>query len=255
MPVAVMDDDTLYLDRSPAETGPALVLVHGSGGDHTHWPAALRRHPKLRVFTPDLPGHGRSAGAGCDSVEAYARIIDRFVRSMGLEKAAVAGHSLGGAVALTLGFMKPAWLSAVVLVGTGARLRVHPKILAGFSNAFEETVETICSWSFGPAAPASLIGGIRRQLLANDPGVIQADYRACDRFDAMDRIHGIACPALVVSATHDRMTPPKYGEYLHQEIPGALFTLIEGAGHMMAVEKPDALTAAVVRFMGMAHRG
>ena len=77
------------------------------------------------------------------------------------------------------------------------------------------------------------------------------DYLACDGFDSMDRISGITFPTLVISATQDRMTPVKYGEYLHQRIPGAAFTLIEHAGHMMAIEKPDAVTAAVALFLGI----
>jgi pimeloyl-ACP methyl ester carboxylesterase len=250
-----MDDDTIFFDRSPAEAGPALILVHGSGGDHTHWPEPLRRHPGIQVFAPDLPGHGRSPGAGCSSVEAYARVIDRFARSLGVQSAAVAGHSLGGAVALTLALMNLDWLSGIVLVGTGARLRVHPQILAGFATAFEETVDRVCRESFGPAAPAPLIAEIRRQLLGNDPRVIQADYEACDRFDVMDQIGGIACPALVISAAEDRMTPAKYGAYLLQEIPRAAFTLIPGAGHMMTVEKPGEVTAAVAGFMGISPEG
>lgn len=251
MPVAVMDDDAVFYDRSKAETGPALILVHGSGGDHTHWPEKLRHHEGIRVFAPDMPGHGRSSGSGCRTVKAYADFIDRFAGTVGLEKAAVAGHSLGGAVTLTLGLVKPQWLSRIVLVGTGARLRVQPQIIDGLLNAFEDTVEVICSQAFGPETSPSLIADARKQLLQNTPRVIQGDYLACDGFDSMDRIGGIALPTLVISATEDLMTPVKYGEYLHQQIPGAEFTLIEHAGHMMAVEKPDAVTAAVAQFLGI----
>ncbi len=251
MPVAAAAEDDLFYDRSDAEAGPALILVHGSGGDHTHWPEGLRRHGKMRVFTPDLPGHGRSAGAGRTRVEEYARVIDRFARTLGVGTAAVAGHSLGGAVALTLALMQPGWLSGVLLVGTGARLRVHPQILEGLSTAFAETIGQICDLSFGPEAPEDLIAQVRRQLMGNDPRVIQGDYQACDHFDVMGRVGGITCPALVISATDDRMTPVKYGEYLCRQIPGAAFARIEGAGHMMALEKPDAVIDAVAGFMGI----
>lgn len=255
MPVATMDEGAVYYDQSDARTGPALILVHGSGGDHTHWPEGLRRHERLRVFAPDMPGHGRTAGTGYRTVAAYADVIDRFAGKLGIEKAAVAGHSLGGAVALTLALMRPAWLSRIILVGTGARLRVLPRILDGLASAFEETVELILSGLFGPETSPSVIADARRQLLENSPRVIQGDYLACDRFDIMDRIGEIACPTLVISATDDQLTPVKYGEYLHQRIPGAEFALIEGAGHMMAIEKPDAVIAAVAGFMGISSEG
>ncbi|WP_373501694.1 alpha/beta fold hydrolase [Desulfococcus sp.] len=251
MPVAVMEEEAVFYDRSDAETGPALILVHGSGGDHTHWPEGLRHHDAMQVFAPDLPGHGRSTGAARETVEAYARVIDRFARTLGIGRAAVAGHSLGGAVALTLALMKPDWLSGILLVGTGARLRVHPRILEGLSASFEETVGMICDLSFGPEAPASVVADVQSQLMGNDPRVVQGDYRACDRFDGMGGIGGIACPTLVISAADDRMTPVKYGEFLHQRIPGATFALIESAGHMMALEKPEAVIAAVAGFMGI----
>ncbi|MGD9876739.1 alpha/beta fold hydrolase [Desulfococcus sp.] len=251
MPVTAVDKKMLYYDRSDSETGPALILVHGSGGDHTHWPEGLRHHRGIRVYTPDLPGHGRSSGVGCTSVEAYADVIDRFARSLGIEKAAVAGHSLGGAVALTLAIRKPGWLNGAILVGTGARLRVLPKIIDGFENAFEETIDMICRQSIGPRASASLKAALQHQMLHNEPDVISGDYLACDHFDVMDDIGNIDCPALVISATDDRMTPVKYGQYLSRHIPGATFALIEGAGHMMAVEKPEALIAEVVRFLGI----
>lgn len=255
MPVAVMDDDAVFYDRSKAETGPALILVHGSGGDHTHWPEGLRHHEGIRVFAPDMPGHGRSPGTGCRTVEAYARFIDRFAGKLGIEKAAVVGHSLGGAVALTLALMKPQWLSRIVLLGTGARLRVRPQIIDGLVAAFEDTIELICSQVFGPETSPSVIADARKQLLQNSPRVIQGDYLACDRFDSMDRIGDIACPTLVISATDDQLTPVKYGAYLYQQIPGAEFTIIEHAGHMMAIEKPDAVIAAVTRFMGISSEG
>lgn len=251
MPVVALADASVFYERSDARTGPALILVHGSGGDHTHWPEALRRHEKMRVFTPDLPGHGRSTGSGRNSVEGYARVIDRFARALGIGTAAVAGHSLGGAVALTLALMKPEWLSGVLLVGTGARLRVHPQILEGLSTAFAETIGQICGLSFGPEAPEDLIARVRSRLMGNDPQVIHGDYLACDRFDAMQRIGNITCPTLVISATDDRMTPLKYGEYLCQRISGAAFARIEGAGHMMALEKPHAVITAVAGFMGI----
>ena len=251
MPVVMMDEGAVYYDRSKAETGPVLVLVHGSGGDHTHWPEGLRHHHGMRVFAPDMPGHGRSAGTGCESVEDYADVIDRFVGNLGIEKAAVAGHSLGGAVAMTLALMRPEWLSGIILVGTGARLRVHPKILDGLTTAFEDTVEVILGALFGPETPPSAVTAVRRQLRENTPRIIHGDYLACDRFDIMERMGEIVCPTRVISATDDRLTPLKYGEYLRQGIPGARFTLIEGAGHMMAIEKPNAVTNAVTRFLGV----
>jgi|GEM_PF-5576187 len=95
------------------------------------------------------------------------------------------------------------------------------------------------------------MAALQHQLPCNAPDVIEGDYRACDRFDVMERIGSIDCPVLVISATDDRMMPAKHGPHLSGQIPGVAFALIEGAGHMMAVEKPDALIAEMIRFLGV----
>lgn len=238
-----------------------LILVHGAGGDHTHWSAELRRLSGLNVYALDLPGHGRSAGRGRTSVDDYADAVDLFVRGLGLEQASVAGHSMGGAIAQTLALRQPSWLVSVVLVGTGARLRVHPLILEGLNRIsssetvsssqtnFEATVDTVCRWAFGPTTSDQMLRKGRQQLLHMDPAVIHGDYAACDNFDVMDQVRDITLPTLVISGSADRMTPPNYGQYLHDQIPGADWVEIKDGGHMMAVEKPVEVARAVASFL------
>lgn len=240
-----------------------LILVHGAGGDHTHWPAELRRLPGVNVFALDLPGHGRSTGQGRTNVDDYADTVDLFVQAMGLERASVAGHSMGGAIAQTLALRRPSWLVSIVLVGTGARLRVHPLILEGLQlsgaapsaatsqTSFEATIDTICQWQYGPTVSEQMLRKSRQQLLNVDPSVIYGDYVACDAFDVMDKAKDITLPTLIVTGSADKMTPPKYGQYLHDQIPGSQLVEIKDGGHMMAVEKPAEVTQAVARFLGV----
>jgi pimeloyl-ACP methyl ester carboxylesterase len=232
-----------------------LILVHGAGGDHTHWPAELRRLPGVNVYPLDLPGHGRSAGRGRTKVDEYADTVDLFVRAVGLERAAVAGHSMGGAIAQTLALRRPDWLVGVALIGSGARLRVHPLILDGLSGgvasrrSFEAAIETICQRQYGPAASPQLARKGRQQLLSVDPAVIHGDYLACNQFDAMDRVGDVQLPVLIITGSADQMTPPKYGQYLHERIAGSQLVEIVDGGHMMALEKPLEVSRAVARFL------
>lgn len=228
-----------------------LILVHGAGGDHTHWPAELRRLPGANVCALDLPGHGRSTGRERNSVGDYADTVDLFVQTLGMEQASVAGHSMGGAIAQTLALRRPRWLVSIVLVGTGARLRVHPMILEGIQTNFEATIDTICQWAYGPTTSEQMLRRGRQQLLSVDPGVIHGDYAACDAFDIMDQVGNIALPTLILTGSADKMTPPKYGQYLHDRIPGAQLVEIKDGGHMMAVEKPAEVSQAVAHFLGM----
>ena len=249
MPFVTVAADTIYYDRGGSNEGPALVLIHGSGGDHSHWPPELRNLGDARVFAPDLPGHGRSEGRGRDSVEDYADVIEAFVSELGLEDVVPAGHSLGGAVVQTLALRSPAWLSRIILVGSGARLRVHPAILEGLQTDPEATLRRVCEWSFGPEASESMVAGAYEKFLSTDSAIIHGDYTACDRFDIMDRVGKITHPALVMVGTADQMTPVKYGEYLHQRLSRSRLAVIESGGHMMALEKPGALVRCISDFL------
>ncbi len=226
-----------------------LVLVHGAGGDHTQWSAELRRLPGANVYALDLPGHGRSAGRGRTSVDDYADTVDLWAQTLQLKQASLAGHSMGGAIAQTLALRQPLWLAGLVLVGTGARLRVHPFILEGLRKDFETTIDTICQWAYGPTANKQIVRKGRQQLLRVDRPVIHGDYVACNVFELMDRAKDIALPTLIVSGSADSMTPLKYGQYLHDQIPGSQLVEIKDGGHMMAVEKPVEVAQAVARFL------
>jgi pimeloyl-ACP methyl ester carboxylesterase len=232
-----------------------LVLIHGAGGDHTHWPAALRRLAGFNVCALDLPGHGRSAGRGRISVEAYADCVDLSLQALGWGRAAVMGHSMGGAIAQVLALRQPAWLSGVILIATGARLRVDPQILEGLKPAsispgkFRETIDLICQRAYGPTTSEQMLRKGRHQLLSVEPATIYTDYLACDKFDLMDRIKDIRVPTLILVGTIDRMTPPKYGQYLHDQIPNSELVEIEDGGHMLALEKPLEVTRAVTPFL------
>ena len=111
--------------------GPPLVLVHGAGGNLMHWPGALRRLPGHTVYALDLPGHGKSGGAGRAEIGAYADVVRGFAEALGLVPFVLAGHSMGGAIALEFALRYPARLAGLILVGTGAKLRVAPEILTG----------------------------------------------------------------------------------------------------------------------------
>jgi len=75
------------------------------------------------------------------------------------------------------------------------------------------------------------------------------DFLACNEFDIMSQLGDIALPTLVLVGTADRMTPPKFGQYLAGHIPHAEFASFDGAGHMLAMEQPQAVSDAVADFV------
>jgi pimeloyl-ACP methyl ester carboxylesterase len=226
-----------------------LVLVHGAGGSHLDWPAPLRRLRETNVYALDLPGHGRSEGTGRSSITAYRDFLFAFLDAMDLEKAIVVGHSMGGAIALDFALHYPGHVDGLILVGSGARLRVAPAILTGILSDFEATVDLVCDYAFGPSASEQLKRLGRQRLLNTPPEVSHGDYTACDAFDVMGRLGEVRCPTLVIGGTADRLTPPKYSVYLRDHIPGAELVLVDAAGHMVMLEKPEVVARAISKFV------
>ncbi len=157
---------------------------------------------------------------------------------------------MGGAIALELALRYPEKLAGLVLVGSGARLRVAPAILNGIRQDFQAAVQLLCDWAFAPEAPAQLKRLGRRQMEQTHPDVLYGDFAACDAFDVMDRLGEVRCPTLAICGTADRLTPPKYSTYLRDHIPAAQLVLIENAGHMVMLEQPEAVSRAIADFTG-----
>jgi pimeloyl-ACP methyl ester carboxylesterase len=248
MPPALEVNGTdIFYAPAPGE-GHDVVLIHGAGANHLGWPAGLRRMPQATVYTVDLPGHGRSGGQGCERIEDYARVLMGWMDGLELERVIVIGHSMGGAIAQMLALMDPSRVAGLVLLGTGACLPVSDRILEGLQQDFEETVHSISRWSWGPVADPELISQGREVMQETGPQVVYADFLACDRFDVRDRIDRIDVPALVLTGSQDRMTPPRLGEWLGAHLPDARFSLVPEAGHMLMLERPVEVLQAIEEF-------
>lgn len=251
MPYISIEGSRYFYGESYPEKGkPAhtIVFVHGAGGNHKQWQGQLaylgRKH---RVLAVDLPGHGLSAGRPSDTIEGYSRFIRDFANDLIGGPFFLGGHSMGGAVTLRFAGLYPEMLRGMILVGTGARLRVPTSILDTFKRGeyFTELIPML----YGEDGSPGNIRAAEEEMLATPTGTWHADFTACDHFDITAELGGIQVPALVVSATGDRMTPVKYGQFLESRLPKAKLAVIEGVGHMITVEKPGELNLAVENFV------
>ncbi|NOZ51275.1 MAG: alpha/beta hydrolase [Chloroflexi bacterium] len=231
-----------------------LVLVHGAGGTLFHWPPGLRRLPDHDVYALDLPGHGRSQGPGRDDVGAYADCVRAWADAVGLARFVLGGHSMGGAIAQMFGLRYPKRLAGLVLVGTGARLRVHPSILQRIQTDKEGVAQQLVEWAHGARASAGQKRQYLQHVLAVDTEVMLGDWQACDRFDVMDQLGQLSVPTLIIAGSQDQMTPVKYARTLAEQIPDADLTVIEGAGHMMMLEQALLVTTAITGFLDRLRR-
>ncbi len=233
----------------------SLILIHGAGGDHLSWPSQLRRLSGYRVFTPDLPGHGKSRGHGLQRVSDHGTALAAWIRSLELPRVFLAGHSMGGAVALWLVVNHPELFRGLALISTGARLPVNLTLIEELAapQGQPAVVDRICRWSFSPGAPDSLIQGVRKSMLGIRPSVLSGDFLACDAFDLSQELGKIALPTLVLVGETDKMTPLRFSEELAGGIPGAELEIIPDAGHMLPLEAPELVAERLRAFLERAQ--
>jgi pimeloyl-ACP methyl ester carboxylesterase len=245
--VSVADGPAGYLE---AGTGRPVVLIHGAGGRAEVWARqleALGDVAELRAL--DLPGHGRTVGAGCPSVDDYAGWVLGVLDALALDRTVLVGHSMGGAIAQTLALLRPRRVAGLVLVGTGARLRVLPQVLQLFRDRPPSGVSLVGSLAYSPHTLPGAVVEAEDGLKATPSAVTLGDFLACDRFDAMARVAALRVPTLVVVGRDDRLTPPKYAAFLAATIPGAQLVEVEAAGHFPQLEQPAPVNTALRAFL------
>lgn len=250
MPSLIVDGENLAYAVCGSGV-PTLVLVHGSGGDHTTWSPQLDGLSSVaKVVALDLPGHGASSGPGCDAVGDYVERIRRFLSALGRGPVVLGGHSLGGAIAQAVALDSPELLRGLVLVGTGARLRVMPELFEVLDRDYGEAVALMTDHAWSAATPAALKDAGRRTVAATRPSVTRGDFAACDRFDVMERLGELSLPTLVIVGEEDCLTPPKYAEFLVRKIANARLVRVPSAGHFVSLEQPGEVNRAIGDFLG-----
>jgi pimeloyl-ACP methyl ester carboxylesterase len=193
-----------------------------------------------------LPSH--PTGTGYSTIEEYASSVEEYIRKEAVKEPVLIGHSMGGGIAITLALANFK-LAGLVLVGTGARLRVHPALLSKVNENYEEASKLIATWSVSPSSDPVIAERIAQELLRMNSQVTYGDFMACDTFDRMNDVQKITCKTLIVVGEDDRMTPLKYSQYLHQKISGSKLVVIPGAGHSVMLEKHRLFNAAVEAFL------
>jgi pimeloyl-ACP methyl ester carboxylesterase len=251
MPIAA---ELYYFFHEPQDRAakrPPVILIHGAGGNHLSWPPQIRRLADGRIYALDLAGHGQSEGLGKHSVDEYADDVIAFMKELKIREAVIVGISMGSAIALTLALKYPKKVLGLVLLGSGAKLRVAPEILgtAGNANTFESAVDMINENCFNANTPQSLLELSKRQMMEIRPPVLQGDFLACNVFDVVGQLEKIILPTLILCGAEDKMTPIKFSELLHARIVNSQLHIVDHAGHMVMLEQPDFVADLLKKFI------
>ena len=255
-----------YVDHG---SGPAIVLIHGFMGSTFGWrstiPTLAQGH---RVVALDLPGFGFSdrSGAIAYSPQAHAERVTRLMDALGIERAVVIGHSMGGGVAERVAVGFPGRVERLVLVAAvdasvpedgqhGGRGR-GTLAFALASIAFKSPLlvsmgvrRALAGMVSREFATGEVVAGYLAPLLM--PGTLACVRRLSEgTADATPvDLSAINVPALIVSGSRDTAVPPSVGEGLAKKIAGARHVVLEGAGHLIAEEQPGAFLAEVEAFL------
>ena len=223
-----------------------LVFIHGAGESSLSFYYQMRRFRSSKGV--DLPGH--TGGRPCTSIEGYVEWVRGFVAARRYKDVVLCGHSMGGAITQLFALQYPNELKGIILLGTGARLRVHPN----YMRECEEGVAGSGQWLESRKADYSRIEpDVRQALLRRSaevgPAVTLSDLVCCDRFDVMDRVQEIRLPVQVVCGSEDIMTPVKYTDYLADRIPGAQKVILSGGSHWVQLEQYTEVNETIGKFL------
>jgi pimeloyl-ACP methyl ester carboxylesterase len=224
-----------------------LIFIHGSGDSSLAWHYQIEAFPQAKAV--DLPGHPE--GEPCPTIEQYTEWLSDYILSNKYEPAILAGHSMGGAIAQMHAIKHPENTTALILIGTGARLRVDPALLSmigdGIANPekwFNDVVKPFYKDILAEAKEPIL-----KRIKENGAKVQLNDMLCCDKFDIMDELEQIKVPTLIICGSKDILTPPKYSSYLASKISGAKLVIVDEGGHLVFGEKPRAVNQAIDEFL------
>lgn len=241
-----------HMFEAGSPTAPPLLYLHGIniGNLWLAFHQALSQH--FHVFAPDIPGFGLTGRPDwMRDMSDYILYLRDLLDTLGLEKASVVGHSLGGWMAAELAVWYPERVEKLVL-SNSAGIRVKGSPIADLFAMNPQEVLVACFDDFSAAAPlipaefnSDYLIEQYRQLttlasLAWNPSYDPKLERRLER---------ITCPTLIVWGEHDRLIPPVYGDAFHRAISGSELVMLTGTGHMPMFEKPEEWSRTILDFL------
>ena len=225
----------------------SIIFVHGSGASGDIWRYQTEYFPDSHAI--NLPGHPH--GQALESVEECVDWLNNYIQGKGFKDVVLGGHSFGGAIALMYALRYPQKLRGVIIIGSGAKLRVDPMFLTPCEEAIKGSPQ---KWyelvdEMYRLTPEDYKREMVEKQKAIGPAVMLNDFLCCDKFDIMERVHEIKVPTLIICGESDAMTPVKFANYLGAKIANSKVVIIPQATHLVFAEKPEAVNKTIEDFL------
>ncbi len=254
----------VYTGGKPLDASlPAMVFIHGALHDHSVWIQQSRwlAHHGFAVLAVDLPGHGRSAGPALDVPQAGRWVVD-VLRAAGIERAALAGHSMGSLIALEAAAALGDKATQLFMIATAYPMKVSAALLELCRKDVLKAIDLVNSLSISshaskPSSPGpgfSLHGGNRALMRRMQAGyaeghLFEHDFSACDRYDGLaNAATQLRCRTTLILGSRDQMTSPKAVAPIVEALKPRSVTL--ASGHMLMGEAPDGVLDALKEGLG-----
>lgn len=251
---------------------PTAVFIHGAEHDHSVWALQSRyfAHHGFGVLAVDLPGHCRSSGPALTSVPAMADWLAALLDAAGVQRAFVAGHSMGSLIALDFAGRYPERATHLALLATAIPMTVSDTLLDAALNREPEAIGMVNEWSHSTLAakpscpgPGFWLHGMNQRLMERvsargEANLFHTDFSACNGYaDGLARAAQVRCATRVVVGRRDAMTPPRAARALADALAQAgvpVDTVTLEAGHALMAEQPDATLDALFSFASQPPR-
>jgi pimeloyl-ACP methyl ester carboxylesterase len=247
----ILSDFYYHLYDGGDALSPPVVLIHGIGGTHLDWPAAIRRLPGFPIYALDLPGHGKSRNHAHQSVQGYAETLLSWLDAVGLYRVVFVGYSLGSSIALYLGSRHPERVAGLAVLANENPTSILPDILEDIANpaTYAKGVQQLAGQYVTPHIPFENSAALVQRLSENRPSVLHSDLLACSQFDINGQLAFIHAPTLILCGENDPFAPVRRAQYLVNAIPSAQLVVIPGTNHLLLLEQTQRIVSTLADFL------
>ena len=244
-------------------TGLPVVFIHGFPHNRTLWAPQLGGLlTRARCIAPDLRGFGESEIRGPYTMDAYADDVIAVLDALQIDRAVIAGLSMGGYVAFAIWRRHRERVRALILADT----RPGPDSDEAREKR-RDLIALVRARGSGAVADAQIAGMVGKTTREKHPDVADAVHRMLtmapvegvvgaleammNRPDSTPTLATIDVPTLIIVGAEDVLTPPKEARAMHERIAGSRLEILAGAGHVSNVERPAAFNHVASEFLGV----
>jgi 3-oxoadipate enol-lactonase len=269
-----LKDGRLYYDMSGR--GHSLVLIHGAWASHEWWRWQVPElSKKYKVLSLDVRGHGQSSPLkAAYSVSGFTRDLDILLKKVGIDETVLVGWSMGGIISMEYYLNHPSKVKALILIATRGhrnsqmKRRIRFQYLQARLNLFMdlasprkydraaqrfpgegERVRKEVQKMLSSSAPKEVFDWVMADLTKNPRNNYFEVAKSILDWGAGEELRKIGAPTLIMVGERDDRTPPYFSRLLHTGIPNSKLVIVQDAGHCVAIERPDVVTAEIIKLL------